>query len=610
MSDAGAPQLAELDRVPGYDPDAEVWLSNIAALESADPDFARRLRECHLPSNWRCVRGLCGSPTYRVEPPEADAEWLAGTAAPAIRAAAFLKDVAVTDRNPGLPGVAAGAELALLLARLAPWQAVYVFEADPRQLLAILRILPIAADIRERRCILVPPDNPEAHLLALLQREPGLLPPGNLLRLPGTPTERVETLHIVCERVAAAVGAARGRRMAELERCAAATRGTEARLAVLAPTADPRAHAAARWLADAARRLDWPVVLCAADRPAHVHTLAQSEAIAQFGPTVTIGIDCARHALPPTACAMFASWWTEARPDAGRTDAVGPGTQPGKSGAIHLAASPRIATALRAVIAPELVQNWFWGARELPSAPDPAATARVLLVAGHPVDDAAACGVEQPTHKRLWTSLRELTRDAWRQSRAASPQALLTQAEVRADVRIEPPELRAEFLRLVERAAWQAAIVDGILDTLLGDGLEVMTFGRGWTGCGRESRRLIAGPEFSFDLGANDQTPLAVIFTGDNDPLAPALLEAAARGWPVLCYGRVLDADLGGVVRATDIAAFDGPGSLRAALTGVRDPALRETRVQRLRDHVQQRHSYRARLRALLEGLPRVELHA
>jgi hypothetical protein len=187
-------QPNQLDEAVAFVPDPRWWSENLAALARHQPELADRLRATALPPYWRCVRALCGSPSYQIQKPGEPVVWLAGSSAPRTRATSFLGGFHVQDKNPGLPSIAAGCEVGLLLERLPPWVAVFVFEEDISALTAVLRIMPVAQALSSQRLILVPPPpaDAEAFLDGLLDREPGLLPPANLLRLPGVSAERVE----------------------------------------------------------------------------------------------------------------------------------------------------------------------------------------------------------------------------------------------------------------------------------------------------------------------------------------------------------------------------------------------------------------------------------
>jgi hypothetical protein len=523
-------QLNRLDEGREFLPDPVVWSDNLAAIEHGTPQLAHALRDAPLPPHWRPARGLCGAPTYRIEPPGAPAAWLSGTAVPSVRAEAFL-NAAPTDQNLALPTIAAGAELSLLLARLAPWHAVFVMEPDLAQLAAVLRIVPLAAAIAGRRCLISPPGAEQPYLLALLGDAPGLLPPRRILKLPGATAERVEALRQVCEAVAAQVSQERAARMTALAARRRPARGGEVRLAVLATRDDARAHGAARRLAQAASSLAWAVEPCVADTPVAVDPLAHAEALARFEPSVVLivnGHDDAWSAMGASASgaaedgARRAAWWLSPRPEEWRA--------PGVRDTLHLAATPRVLAGMRAAgLSDHDLLAWYWAAGDeaAPSPDQPFDAARVVLVADSPDDAPAARGIDQPTHKQLWAAIRELAADAWREGRPWTPLQLMTQAEARSGVRIEAAP-RGNWLRLVESVAIPAARAAGALRVAHAEGCRVVACGTGWKakpGVSVASERDLYRPDAA--------APLAIVFMPACDPLHPLLPEAAARAWPV-----------------------------------------------------------------------------
>lgn len=594
-------QLNRLDEGREFLPEPVVWSDNLAAIEQATPQLAHALRDAPLPPHWRSARGLCGAPTYRIEPPGTPAAWLSGTAVPSVRAEAFLV-AAPTDQNLALPTIAAGAELSLLLARLAPWQAVFVMEPDLAQLAAVLRIVPLAEAIAGRRCLISPPGDEQRHLLALLGHAHGLLPPRRILKMPGATAERIEALRQVCEAVAAQVSQERAARLKALVAHRRPARSGQVRLAILATHDDPRAHGAARHLARAASVLAWAVEPCIADGPAAVDPLAHAEALARFEPSVVLAVDghdeawSAIRASTSDAAengAHRAAWWLSPRPNAWRA--------PGGRDVLHLAATPRVLAEMRAAgLSDHDLLAWYWAARDeaAPCPDQPFDAARVVLVADSPDDAPATCGIDQPTHKQLWAAIRELAADAWRGGRPWTPLQLMTQAEARSGVRIEAPP-RGNWLRLVENVATPAARAAGALRVLQAEGCRVVACGAGWKaapGLSVASERDLLSP------GA--AAPLAFVFIPGCDPLHPLLPEAAARGWPIamLRTASIVEG-LGGVLQTEHVTWFGDAAGLRDVLRGLRDADARRRVASRAADHVRRGHTWGARLRSLAERI-------
>jgi hypothetical protein len=126
--------------------------------------------------------------------------------------------------------------------------------------------------------------------------------------------------------------------------------------------------------------------------------------------------------------------------------------------------------------------------------------------------------------------------------------------------------------------------------------------GRGWQRW--PGQEIESSGACIFELPQPGTGPRAAIFGGSLDPLCPALLHAAALGWPLLLHdpgGQTLARGLGGVLqRGQHYLAFTGAADLRAALTVLKDkPAAAHDRAARARAHVLARHTYAQRLREL-----------
>jgi len=112
------------------------------------------------------------------------------------------------------------------------------------------------------------------------------------------------------------------------------------------------------------------------------------------------------------------------------------------------------------------------------------------------------------------------------------------------------------------------------------------------------------GSDFLFVPEREKLHPLACVFADRCEPLSPTLLEAAARGWPILMLapaGAPLAPHLGDVLQAGQhFEACKELADIRRALEFVRGgSSALQRRVSRARDHVRTRHTYAIRLQEL-----------
>ena len=599
MSDRpDALNLAQFDTADDVTLDPQIWMANLAALRNEQAELATTLESTALPDHWRPVRALDGFTTYRTEPSGQPAAWLAATAAPLTRADGILTAFNAGEKNPSLPSIAAGGELKLLLERLPKYRAIYVFESDMTMLAAVLRAQPLAESIRSGRCILVPPNQELQFLDQLLTAYPGLLPPGNIVCLPGVSAARLEELRILCEQANSHAYTARTQRLGELKinLPSAVSAAQSPRLAILALTPDSISRDTSASLAQAADALGWPTVRCTVQNPRDVHILTHCEAWATFEPNLTLCVKHPRDLIPIEPAGIICEWFLET------TDVP---EQIPQDDVLRLAATPRVYAALCNIAPPEArLAEWYWGCDPHQPQDPPPADDFVLLVADLPNDDAAACGITQPSHKQLWKQLRRETSQLWESPEILQPEPILAQAERASNVRLGEATLRKSMLGLIEYVLIPTAILGRIIRMLGPEPVRLLSVGQGWQRW--PGQEITPFSPSVFDLIRHQQKirPLAAIFAGALDPLQPALLQAGALGWPLLIHNpgvQALTPALGGILHPEQhYQPFSGGKHLRTAVQSFRQnpaPALR--RATRTQEHLCQQHSYQQRLQQL-----------
>lgn len=594
--------LAALDAAETFAPDPAIWEQNLAALRAEQPDIAQSLPAL-LPPHWRPVRALDGAETFRLDQPGDPPCWLDGSAAPRLRAEALLEHVPIEDGNPCLPLLGTGRELLRLLEILSVRQAVYVFEPDATRLAAVLHILRIADEIARGRCIFVPGSGENAFLEALLERWPGLAPPSMLVRLPGVAAERIRHVQAVCQQISSWAAPRRAKRLAALtarvqNRPAASQPQT---LATIVLSGRPRHLRLASWLTSAAEAHGWTARAFLADSPRTADPLLHGESLAQLCPRVAVAIG---HdgPLPPLPSGTIELRW--------HVDLHESASAPPAGTALHAAASPRIRRILTANGAPAgRVLDLWWPAHVPAPRSAPSGEPALVLLADRPDTRRQACGIEQPTHLRLWATLLELAAQRWERPEIASGHSLLRAAERACDVPFADDARRDAFVELIELRLIPAVVSERILQLLQEQPEAVWLVGSGWTDDPRSKARLLGQRLAELDPAVLPPVRAAVC-SGLPDPLCEDLIGAAGRRWPLVLFapaGRRLDADLGGMIRPDqDAEVFaDGPG-LRQALAAIRsEPERFRRRAERLAARLSEEHGWGRRLAELVEGLPR-----
>jgi hypothetical protein len=604
----GLPQshfLERFDEPEQVCPDPAVFQANLAALRQRQPLLAESVAGANLPAYWRCVRALDGFLTYRTEAPGEPPAWLAGTAAPATRAAGLLAEFRPGEHNVALPALAAGAELRQLLDSLPSYQAVYVFEPDITVLAAVLRTVRLADDIAAGRCIFVPARQAAEFIAQHLAERPGLMPPAVMLAMPQVGKARLDEIRRLCEQAAGRCLRERHERLVALAaQPYPAAPADRPRLALLALLPDHSARRAAQNLALAAKDSDWPVLERHLLWPDDVHPLVHAQALADFAPSFVL---CVGHypawVKPPDRGFLY--HWVLSATEAQQIRHV--------PGLVRLAASPTIANALRLNVPAENVLEWHWCCQPPTGQPEPLPDT-VFIVADLPDDDPACYGIEQPTHQELWHYLRQHAARLWDTRTIERPTELLCQSEQDTGIRVADDQARKLLERAIERALIPLAVLGRIVETLKSEPLRVVAVGRGWTTSGKilgrpptaaDTIEAFADSVFDCTGGRQFPRPLAAIFPGSGDPLHESLVHAGVCGWPLVLHApdlRTTRRKIAGVLTPERHCwIFAGAKELRAVIRKLRDePAAAYERADQAARHLAENHSYRRRLRELV----------
>ncbi|TWT45470.1 hypothetical protein RAS1_18950 [Phycisphaerae bacterium RAS1] len=591
-----SPLPASLDASSPAPPDPAIWAHNFAALSTSQPALAATVAQAAIPEHWKPVRGLDGAATWRIEPPGHAPLWLGATAAPRTRAAGLLSHVASDGQNLMLTALGAGGELDLLLQRLPATSAVFVAESDGSVLRAVLSSTDFSGAIRDGRLWLVPPEDAFNALVAICREQVGLLPPARLVVIPGTGDQRLATLTEACRRAAVTVEGERKTALAAMT-LAPPPGASAPRIGILGSAGDAPAAAAARSLAAGAQSIGIQTRLCLVESPRDVHPLAQARKLAEFHPTLLLGVNIAASRLPMRVEAATAGWCTTVA--AAEQCDVGVG--------MLLAASPTISDALRRRAAqtspPPRVSELYWAADEPGCAPPPDGPAAVVILADLPATDERACGIEQPTHKLIWRRMLALKSRIARQPELLDAEALLLRGEREAGITVTDAGVRQALRDAAASRLIPALVARTIESAARALGPRVITIGDGWD---RPAENVTSASLTSPTLRQipSETNVAACVVVCPADPLTLRLLEAARRGWPLLLQSAVphgVRTGLGGVLSERHYLTFRTAAELQPLLKdAVSNPAAHRSRANRALEQLRGGHTFTDRARALV----------
>lgn len=598
-----AQRLGAFDAAPALRVETDVFRRNVEALRIVAPALADAVIGEPLPHGWRAVSALDGFPTYQIDDSASgESLWRCGTAAPRTRAEAVLAAYSWKSANPALPALGTGAELAVLLGRLPVHAAVYVFVEEWAELAAGLRLLDFAEALERRRCVLIPPANVAQYLRELLESHPGLLAPGQIVRMVGVSDPRLECVRGVCEAAVREVNERRAARLAMLNAAAEVdprAPGELRRLALLDPAAALDAESRSGLLTSA-ESLGLASLACVCDGPTTVHPLVQFERLAEFKPDLTLLVNPNGGAIPRPLAGPVMAWFL----DADAVPVAIPADRPAGC------ASPAVRAALLAAgAAAERVVECYWAVSDAAANAakrayvEAAERSEIVLIGPGCEARPESWGIDQPMHRQLWAQTRRAIFENWTSAAATDPRRMLDAAEKRLGAALRDAELRAAFLRGVERALIPAAVAERISRTVdeAGHALRVCHKGElRWESCDGQPRANGMGGS----LATGGVPPCALILPWLRDPLGPALLRAAASRIPILMHApdtRTAGLALGGVLApGVHLTTFSAAAELRAVLGRLRSgDAELAKRAQRAREHVLAHHTWAQRARAL-----------
>lgn len=599
---AAAPALATLAALPTATLNPAIFDRNLTALQTVDTDLAERLRAQELPAQFSPVVALDGWTTWRIDAPIGRA-FIDQSAAPLTRARGLLARHFPGATNPTLPSIDSGATLAVLLEQLPPHAAVFVVEQDFVRLRAVLTAHDFAEAFAGGRVILIAPPTPAPPALAaalewVLTDQPGLLPPGNIFRLPIVPESIAHELHAAINAAVTNCVPQRDAAAATARAEIAATATDQTRpatdLSVLCPDPQTAAPDVGDAIATGAAAAGLHATALHADRPAHVGPLPFLTHLATRRPHATLLVNAATDDIPT--------------PGTGYTYLLDATTAhyvalPGAG--VLLAGTPTVRAVLeRRGVQSERVHDFPIAAPDADLSDREQATSRAaavetkrVLLLGRSFDlNPAAWGVKQPTHQLIWRAACDLLRENWTARLSAFPVDLLRQAERAAGVTIDDADFRTQFTTLLALRVTPTVLRAQLSAALQAAGYEVQTPNGG------VAPNRSAGC-FVWDRAA--APPRLVCSIGAPDPLDPDLLRAAGRGWPVALHEPGNQTERGKALgdilqRETHYCPFTSVRDMRQLLD---DHVRRAATAARAAEHVRRRHTWKVRFTALWSDL-------
>ncbi|MBN2562821.1 MAG: glycosyltransferase family 1 protein [Phycisphaerae bacterium] len=583
-------------------PDPAILDANLEALPVFCPRAAEALSAAAT-TGAQFTSGRDGQPTYAWTDDTGRLRWLGRTSMPSVRAAALVDAFQPGTRNVLLDGFGQGAEIRLLLQRLAPHQAVAALDEDPWAVALSLRLYDFADGLRRGRLLIFTGPAAWSGLEDFLIEHDGFLTPERVLSWPWFDASAIAGLSDRLSAIGTRVARHRAAKRADVRgvRVQRPPPRDEPAIAVISNVPSSGVRRLGGRLKAAADSLGWPCLSSFLDSPAMVHPHAIESDLWRVSPTVVIlldtGPDALQIELPATglfvACTHtqpLASEWVKRLPRSARLG-VTSGHQ--RTQAVELGVDPsRIL-----VLPPAAVTGLQPGHGQRGT--------RVAVVAeGHDVS-AESVGLHLDSHCRLWAAATEILAERCDSYRDDEADAVLRAAERHLRIKIDSEDVRQGLVTRIRQVLGPVLVRRACCRALAEAGLDFDLYG-GWG----HDRALAKCDRGAWPAPADVGGVLAghglLISIEPSGCIHPALLDGLAAGLAGVVRSHPLDETQEGLSAVLDPVRHVWRFDSRAALVKLvrqfqgRPEDFRE-RSSAAEQHVNASHTWACRLKSILQ---------
>ncbi|MDM8007375.1 MAG: glycosyltransferase [Phycisphaerae bacterium] len=473
------------DDIPNLDP--LILDHNLAALRHVDPELARRLADLPDPAGAAPVlaRTRDGRLNFRLTPRDGTTAWFGRTSIPGVRAAALLDRFDAGKANVFFPGAAEGTEIEMLLHRLAPHRALFVWEPELVHLKLTLRLHDLADALSAKRLVLVtdPPDKLADGLCQWLKKNPGHLCPNQMMMFPWQTPADIAPVRLAIEQAYQKTEQDRRTALTQVRdhwqptppRDPAAA--TPTHLLIVALHALDEVWSTADALSAAATRLGWQATISDIRSPADMHSLARAGRVVESphgAATFSILLDLVREQVADVLPAgLPAICWLSHRADAFHRIGHDPVAVTGPELAARAANvgmdQRRLSVCPLPCLAPVHLES-LENERPLDVA---------LITSAAPLD-AAALTPRLPSYAQIWKASADLLATRIDTFTSDQAQAILSRTEEKARTRIDDPQTREEMSRNLAFCLAPSLICRFLAEQLRASRLSFRIYGPGW----------------------------------------------------------------------------------------------------------------------------------
>ncbi|MFQ5502004.1 MAG: glycosyltransferase [Phycisphaerae bacterium] len=590
-----------------------VFDANLTALWAGLPDSAEVVAGARLPDSMKLVTGRDGATTFSWLDDAGSLHWLGRTSMPSISCPALLDSFDPGSGNVLLVGLGQGAELRLLLDRMAAHQAVMVVEPTAWAVAAALRLRDFSAAIQQRRLLIFTGKEPWGALSDFLKTHVGFLVPDRVLSWPWFDTEEIahasERLSGVQTAIARDRTADAGQHdpisgISEIPGVITtqASGSSESGLAILSSVTDTRAHRFARLLSHAAAAEGLPHCCCVLDQPACVHPAAQDRAVRSIEPKTIVLIDglpesmsipspdvsmwiMCSHALPLSQDWLKRipdSTWLGVRTEDQRQHAIGAGLSQS-----HVIVLPPAAVS--------------------PRRSSPAEETRIAVIGDLADTSASAVGLHLVSHCRLWTAAEGVLDGMVDTYQDEDAERVLEAAERKTRIRLTSDEVRRGIVERIRQTLGPSLVRRAYCEALADAGFAFDLYGTGWDRHPR-LRACDRGPwpTVGDEAAATDAHGLILSIETSGHVVSP-FVDGLAAGLAGFTRRHPLDTTANGLAAILDpdthVWRFDSRKDMVNCITkAMGEPDSFADRRARAAAYINEHHTWSCRLRKIINS--------
>lgn len=593
---------------------------NLGALHPLDPSLADTLKQMGLsraadPQPATTRDGRAG---FRVLTSDAGRAWFGRSSVPGVRAEALLRQFDPGVGNVLLPGIGEGTEVHLLLERLGPHRAVFVWEPQPVNVRLALELHEFAAAIVNQRLVLMccPMEDLSGVLLQWLIAHPGHLCPERILMWPWQSSSEAAQFRNAVQSTYSRIETHRAAQMAAarsgVESALASRRqyGPAERpcLALLATRVSDEQSAWTDAMLRGAEALNWRAIDLTLRTPADCHPLARiTRLTADPGSGLALLLDGVRHEFQEVipAAMPVASWlgsgarlYTDLPEKVGPHDAILVTSSRQKNRLAYLGIPP----ARIGLLPFPCITVSAEAAQDEPADHDThQRPVDVVLSADLAPVDPAAYGQRLESLVRIWKIAVDLLKARIEHYQYHQAGEILRMAEATAGATVADPQVREYILDCLGHAVANTLSWQFIRQTLKNAGVVAAVQGRGWSDDGIPS---LSPPQRE----ALWRSAKIAVFADVSGEVPADLLSAASCGAVVLWRAHQVDNQPAGLATLLkpdeECIRFSTAGQMLAGLLRLlgnakeREGMARRAVARCLADHVPS-----ARLAALQAGV-------